>query len=176
MRVTGCGFSGSPGWMVKVQLMIYPSLARDGACKIGHLFPVPAQSVRCYTQDCALLPFPCSSLKSSLRARKDVHSSNGHSAIFCLFSTGATSSLILFDFGCSYQFIHRVDLFSFSTYLTFPAIRNAGDIRSHIYDPTLIGEVMSESLKKNQNGRCFNRGKQGHLKRDCRDWRDGSEI
>lgn len=48
-------------------------------------------------------------------------------------------------------------------YLTSPVIRNTGDIRSHIYDPTLIGEAISKSLEKNQNGRCFNRGKQGHL-------------
>lgn len=49
-------------------------------------------------------------------------------------------------------------------------IRNIGDTRAHIYDATLIGEVIPKSLKDNQNGRSFNCEKQGHLKRD---WREG---
>lgn len=41
---------------------------------------------------------------------------------------------------------------------------NTADIGSHVYDATLLGEVISKSFKKNQNARCFNCGKQGHLK------------
>lgn len=42
------------------------------------------------------------------------------------------------------------------------------DIGPHIYDDILIGEVISKSFKKNQNLRCFNCGKQGHLKMNCK--------
>jgi hypothetical protein len=42
------------------------------------------------------------------------------------------------------------------------------DTGSHIYDAILLGEVISKSFNKSQNVRCFNCGKQGHLKRDCR--------
>lgn len=37
------------------------------------------------------------------------------------------------------------------------------DIGSHIYDVTLTGTEISKSIKKNQNAKCFNYGKQGHL-------------
>jgi hypothetical protein len=43
-----------------------------------------------------------------------------------------------------------------------------GNIGSHVYDATLIGEIISKSLKKNKNIRCFNCDKQVHMKRDCR--------
>lgn len=47
-------------------------------------------------------------------------------------------------------------------------ISKTDDIGSHIYGANLLGEVLSKTFKKNKNGRCFNCGKQGHLKRYCR--------
>ena len=47
-------------------------------------------------------------------------------------------------------------------------IRNMVDFESHIHDDTWIGEMICKKFKKNQNVRCFNCDKQGHLKRDCR--------
>ncbi|MGE9575014.1 zinc finger CCHC domain-containing protein, partial [Escherichia coli] len=35
-------------------------------------------------------------------------------------------------------------------------------------DDTWIREEISRGLKKSQNGKCFNCGRQGHLKRDCK--------
>ena len=49
-------------------------------------------------------------------------------------------------------------------------IRVTLSIESHNHNDNgaWLGEVISRGLKKNQNARCFNCGKQGHLKRDFR--------
>lgn len=47
-------------------------------------------------------------------------------------------------------------------------IKDPASVGSHVYSANLTGEVISKNLKKNQNGRCSNYGKQDHLKRDCR--------
>jgi len=47
-------------------------------------------------------------------------------------------------------------------------IRDTADIGSHFYDANLRGEIISKTLKKIQNDRCFNCDKQGYLKTDCR--------
>ena len=38
------------------------------------------------------------------------------------------------------------------------------DIGPHIYNAALLEEVIPKRFKKNQNVRCFNCGKKGHLK------------
>lgn len=42
------------------------------------------------------------------------------------------------------------------------------DIESHTHDDIWIGEKIYKKFKKNQNVRCFNCDKQGHLKGDYR--------
>jgi hypothetical protein len=46
-------------------------------------------------------------------------------------------------------------------------IRSMVDIASHAYDATLIGEVISKSLEKNQSVKGFNYDMQGHFKKYC---------
>ena len=41
-------------------------------------------------------------------------------------------------------------------------------IGSHDHDDMWIGKVISRYLRKNQNVKCYNCGKQVYLKRDCR--------
>lgn len=47
-------------------------------------------------------------------------------------------------------------------------IRNTNNVGSHVYDSTVIGEVISQRFKKSQNVKCFNCGEQVHLIWDCR--------
>ena len=47
-------------------------------------------------------------------------------------------------------------------------IWNTINIESHEHDNTWIREVIFRGLKKNWNVKCYNCGKQGHFKRDCR--------
>ena len=42
------------------------------------------------------------------------------------------------------------------------------NIETHNHDDTWIGEVIFRGLRKNQNVKYYNCGKQGHVKRDCR--------
>lgn len=37
-----------------------------------------------------------------------------------------------------------------------------------VYNDTLVREEISKNFKKNQIIRCFNIGKQSHLKKECR--------
>ena len=48
--------------------------------------------------------------------------------------------------------------------------RNGSEIQSTLnnHDDAWIREVISRVLKKNENVKCFNCSKQGHLKRDCK--------